>query len=166
MGLLGLSNNHVICEFNAFGQGTPIIQPGAGDGGTDTDVVAHVEDFVQLHVYNVNRPTSTVNTADVAWCKPAPGKNVSKVIGVSPVSPTGECDLDHEISTFGSSIDVRAYGKQSKWDAGQGGRYSSDDLDASEPLFAHSEVQISESDTAHAEHGGTRRLRGNRDAHE
>jgi hypothetical protein len=119
LGFVGLSNNHVISEFNAFGKGTAVIQPGASDGGSSTDVIAHVEDFVRLSSYNASRPTSTVNTADVAWCKPAPGKNVSKDIGNVPLLPTGECDLDHDIATFNTPIDVQLYGKQSKWMQGQ-----------------------------------------------
>ncbi len=117
LGLLGISNNHVICEFNNYSRGVAVIQPGTGDGGSSNDVIGHIEDFVHLQDYNATLPTTTVNTADVAWCRPV--RNVSKNIGNPSITPTGECDIDHDITMSSTPIDVCVYGKHSKWMQGQ-----------------------------------------------
>jgi len=43
-----LSNNHVLANSNAATPGDPIIQPGAYDGGTLTDEIARLADFVPI----------------------------------------------------------------------------------------------------------------------
>jgi hypothetical protein len=119
-GVLGVSNNHVICEFNRFGRGADVIQPGAGDGGSPSDVIARVEDYVYLPEYNVNLPLTTANTADLVWCRPVDNDRVDRSIGKDPaILPTGECDIDYDVDTNKMEVDVCAYGKKSEWMRGK-----------------------------------------------
>lgn len=58
-----LSNNHVLADENAGQQGDAILQAGHADGGTNPDdVVAELEDFVELS-------TEGSNFVDCAWAK-------------------------------------------------------------------------------------------------
>jgi hypothetical protein len=56
--------------------------------------------------------------ADVAWCKPNDPGNCSQNIGAPPVTPTGECDIDYDVSKL-REVDVWAYGKKSQWMSGR-----------------------------------------------
>jgi hypothetical protein len=66
-----LSNNHVLANITDGTDerskiGDPILQPGRYDGGTDKDVIAHLERFVPLHK-DFGLPTCQI-ASGFAWC--------------------------------------------------------------------------------------------------
>ena len=59
-----LSNNHVIADCNKTPLGTPIFQPGQFDGGTQSDIIASLSDFIPLNIsYTSPYPINYVDAA-------------------------------------------------------------------------------------------------------
>jgi hypothetical protein len=56
-----LSNNHVLANTNAAKRGDPIIQPGRYDGGTSSDQIATLEDFISIN-FGEAPPTCPIAT--------------------------------------------------------------------------------------------------------
>lgn len=91
--LIGISNNHVLTEFNSFGVGTDVIQPGIADGGNNHNVIGDIFDFVPLMEDDPKDPVKTINYVDVAWCKPKPTTTPQLMVGSPGIKISGEVDL-------------------------------------------------------------------------
>ena len=108
--LIGISANHVLTEFNLFGIGTDLIQPGLADGGSH-NVTGDIYDFVPLLDDDPKNSTNTSNVADLAWCRPKPTTLPQQTIGSPPgIKVTGEVDLFNTWLS-GGSVNVVAVGR-------------------------------------------------------
>ncbi len=110
---VALSNNHVIADFNKFGPGHDVIQPGAADGGGPADVVGHVEGVVTLEVYDQLRISDTTNLSDVAWFRPSQSGVVDRSIGSPGRWPKGEEDLIQVYRNQAGPVAVSLCGRSS-----------------------------------------------------
>lgn len=109
--VVGISNNHVIADFNRYDQGDSVIQPGAGDGGTVNDVVGQIDGVVKL--MEDDGTNGTVNLADVAWFSSSSVIPVDHSIGSSGRLPKGEEDLIQKFSNQTGPIAVWLCGRSS-----------------------------------------------------
>lgn len=84
-----LSNNHVLADENRLALGATIVQPATLDGGTDTDRVARLADFVPLKFGNAR------NWMDAAAARFDAGVSVSPtIVGIGPLTGAGDPSLN------------------------------------------------------------------------
>jgi hypothetical protein len=105
-----LSNNHVLANSNDARTGDAILQPGAHDGGTSTDRIATLEEFVPiafdnfwdfiLSLFGLSRPPR--NVVDAAVAKPLNGADVSdEILEIGRVSGTAPATLGMRVRKSG-----------------------------------------------------------------
>jgi hypothetical protein len=110
--LVGISNNHVVAEFNRHGIGHPLIQPGPADGGVAADEIGQIDGVVQLKEWNGT--DFATNLADVAWFRPNSSADADGQIGCTGRVPTGEEDLIRRYKTQSGTIAVWLKGRSSQ----------------------------------------------------
>jgi hypothetical protein len=76
-----LSNNHVLANCNRAQRGDAILQPGKQDGGTMSDQIAVLEDFVPINFGSQPTPTPTPGGCSVARAVAAGYNAVARAFG-------------------------------------------------------------------------------------
>lgn len=107
--LIGISNNHILTEFDRFGINTEVLQPGGGRG----HVVGTVDGVVKLNTHDPRNPFTTTNVVDLAWCIPDPSTTTRCEIGPTNVIPVGEADWIGELLQNQMPIPVQCFGMRS-----------------------------------------------------
>ena len=84
-----LSNNHVLADENRLAGGAAIVQPATLDGGTKSDRVGTLADFVPIKFDNAR------NWMDAAVAKFDPAVSVSDtILGIGPLAGAGDPSLN------------------------------------------------------------------------
>jgi hypothetical protein len=91
--ILGISNNHVLADYNRGSIGDEVIQPGSGDGGKYSDVIGALTGFVPLKPFNPSDIDQCVNSCDLAWMQPHDSSLVDRSIGNSGTLPASEAKI-------------------------------------------------------------------------
>jgi len=110
--IVGISNNHVLADFNNLQNGHPVTHPGPADGGGAGDVIGELAGLVTLK--QDNGLGLTTNFADVAWIAPTDLAKVTQGIGPTAILPQGEADLLDAYRKTPGSVDVWLSGRSSQ----------------------------------------------------
>jgi hypothetical protein len=105
-----LSNNHVLANSNSANIGDAILQPGPYDGGTSTDRIATLDQFVPivfdsfwdwlLSLFGISRPVR--NVVDAAVAKPLSDSDVSDdILEIGAVSGTAPAEIGMRVRKSG-----------------------------------------------------------------
>lgn len=82
-----LSNNHVMANCNRGQRGDAILQPGKADGGTTSDQIAVLEDFVPIDFGGSQPETPSATPSGCSVAKTVPFNVVARAFGAPPVPP-------------------------------------------------------------------------------
>lgn len=97
-----LSNNHVLANENELPVGSPIAQPGPLDGGTMSDVIAKLTEFVRLD-------PAGPNTVDAAIAQVSSASIVSRdILFIGPPKGKKAATVDMIVHKFGRTTSYRA----------------------------------------------------------
>jgi hypothetical protein len=107
-GRVGISNNHVLCDFNRFGVGHKVIQPGPADNGTMNDVIGEIKGFEPL--VEADPFNRVPNTVDLAWVTPYRSSDIDATIAAPLAqSPQGEEDFVQRLFSAPISVVMRGW---------------------------------------------------------
>ena len=107
--LIGVSNNHVLCDFNTFKAGSEVCHIDDADKKT---VIGTVSDLTELRQLDRQNMHASRNLVDLAWCRPQSTDDIETGIGPNGLKPTGEIDLIREYIDR-DDVKVRMFGARS-----------------------------------------------------
>lgn len=111
--LVGISNNHVVSDFNVFGSGDLIISPGLKYSTTHQQIAALLQ-VTLLKPYNPSTRHYRANRVDLAWFEPLQGIHIDR--RVAGIQPLGDEDIISSLSS--SNVPIWLQGAESNYLSG------------------------------------------------